>query len=122
MNKNLIIAIVIVLVIVVAGAFFIFRGKKAFDVSFIQGDETELSNWGSDLEIFSQEDTLATELDQTFGDILDERAAISTDAALDESSINQEATQADFSQTLNASAVDESILQELDQLFGEVLQ
>ncbi len=121
MNKNLIIAIVVVLVVVV-GAFFIFKDKKALDVSFIQGDETELAGWLSDFEAFSQDDALAAELDQTFGDILDEGAAISADAALDDSSISQEASQADFLQTLNAFAADDAALQELDQISGEVSQ
>jgi len=123
MNKNIIIGIIVVaLVVVVAGAFFVFRSKEAFDVSFISGDEIELTNWGNDLEVFAKDNTLATEFDQTFGDILDERAVISADAALNESAIAQEASQVDSSQTLNAFAADDAALRELDQVFSEVSQ
>ena len=120
-NKNVIIGVAVIAVIVVVGAFFIFRGEKAFDVSFFEKDEAELTRMNNDFEMLSQ-DSVLNEIDQTFGDILDEGAGISADDALDESSIAQEAAQADLSQTLDAFAADDAVLQELDQVFGEVLQ
>ena len=120
-NKNVIIVIAGIVVIVVVGAFFIFRGEKALDVSLFEKDEAELTRMNNDFEMLSQ-DSVLNEIDQTFGDILDEGAGISADDALDESSIAQEAAQADLSQTLDAFAADDAVLQELDQVFGEVLQ
>jgi len=119
--KNIPIGIVIVFVVVV-GAFYIFRGEKAFDVFFLGQDEAELASITSDIEAVSQDNIILDELDQTFSDILDEIAGISADEALDEASIAQEASQADLSQTLDAFAADDAALQELDQSFDEVLQ
>lgn len=121
MSKNLIIVIAVILV-VVAGAFSIFRGKEAIDVSVWQGDENELANWESVLEMFSQEDALGQEIDQTFGDVLDEQAGLGIDAALDETSINQEASKSDFSETLDDFTTDDAALLELNQVIGEVSQ
>ena len=120
MKRNILIGVTAVFVVVV-GAFFIFRGEKAFDVSLFEKDEAELTRMGNDIEMLSQ-DSVLDEIDQTFSDILDEGAGISADDALDESSIAQEAAQADLSQTLDAFAADDAVLQELDQVFGEVLQ
>ena len=120
-NKNIILGISII-VMVVVGAFFIFRGDKALDVSLFERDEAELTRMSNDFESLSKDNALLDEIDQTFSDILDEGAGISADDALDESSIAQEAAQADLSQTLDAFAADDAALQELDQVFGEVLQ
>jgi len=120
MKRDILIGVVAVLVVVV-GAFFIFRGEKAFDLSLFEKDEAELARMSNDFEMLSQ-DSVLDEIDQTFGDILDEGAGISAGDALDESSIAQEAAQADLSQTLDAFAADDAALQELDQVFGEVLQ
>lgn len=120
MNKNLIIGTVVVLIIVAAGAFFIFKDGGIIDVSVWRGDEAELANGTNDLEISVQDDIFAIELNQTFNDILDEQTAISANAALNESAIAQEANQIDFSQTLNDFAADDTAIQELGQIFGEV--
>ena len=120
-NKNIILGISII-VMVVVGAFFIFRGDKALDVSLFEKDEAELTRMSNDLESLFQDNAFLDEIDQTFSDILDEGAGISASDALDESSIAQEAAQADLSQTLDAFAADDAVLQELDQVFGEVLQ
>lgn len=122
MNKKLIIGVGLGVVVAIAGVFFLLGSQPAFDTSFIQADETELASWANDLEAYSQEETVITELDLTIGDILDEAASIGAEKALDETSIIQEASQADFSQTLSASATDDAVLQEIDQISGEVLQ
>lgn len=120
-NKTIVIGVIAVLVIV-GGAFFIFRGDKAFDVSQLDRDAAKLDSMAADIDAFSRDDVALEELNQTFSDILDETAGISAAEALDEQSIAQEASQADFGQTLNAFAADDAALQELDQAFGEVSQ
>jgi len=120
-KNNILIGVVVVLVIVV-GAFFIFRGEKAFDVSVLDQDVAGLNSIANDLDAFSKDNVVVEEMNQTFSDILDETAGISAAEALDEQSIAQEASQADFGQTLNAFAADDAALQELDQAFGEVSQ
>ena len=47
---------------------------------------------------------------------------VSAVEALDESSIAKEALEADLSQTLDAFAADDAVLQELDQAFDDVSQ
>ena len=121
MNRNIIIAIVVVGIILV-GAFFIFRGDKAFDVSGLDRDVTELNSMSADLNAFSNDNVAIEELNKTLSDILDETAGISAAEALDESSIAQEASQADISQILNAFAADDAALSGFDQAFGEVSQ
>ena len=121
MKRDILIGVAAVFVVVV-GAFFIFRGEKAFDVSLFEKDEAELTRMSNDLESLFQDNAFLDEIDQTFSDILDEGAGISASDALDESSIAQEAAQADLSQTLDAFAADDAVLQELGQLFAEVLQ
>lgn len=120
-NKDIVRYAIVVVLVAVVGAFFIFRGEKAFDISGFEKDEMELTRMSNDFEALFQ-GTILDEIDQTFSDILDEGAGISADDALDESSIAQEAAQADLSQTLDAFAADDAVLQELDQVFGEVLQ
>ena len=120
-NKDIVRYAIVVVLVAVVGAFFIFRGEKAFDVSGFEKDEMELTRMSNDFETLFQ-GTILDEIDQTFSDILDEGAGISADDALDESSIAQEAAQADLSQTLDAFAADDAVLQELDQVFDEVLQ
>lgn len=119
-NRKVIISIVIFVMVV--GAFFVFRGDKAFSISLFEKDEAGLAKINNDIEIFFQDNTVLSEIDQTFSDILDEGAGISADAALDEASIAQEASQANLSQILDAFEADEAALQELDQAFGEVSQ
>ena len=121
MSKNVVIGIVVVILVVVVGALFIPRGEEAFDVSLFDKDEAELASMGNDIEMLSQ-DAVLDEIDQTFSDILDEGAGISADAALDESEIAKEAAEADLSETLDAFASDDAVLQELDQAFGDVSQ
>lgn len=120
-NKNIIIVVLVVLVVVV-GASFLFRGDKIFDVSVLDQDVAGLNGIAADLEGFSKDNVAVDELNQTLSDILDETAGISVAEALNEQSITQEASQADFGQTLNAFAADDVALSELDQAFGEVSQ
>ena len=120
-NKDIVRYAIVVVLVAVVGAFFIFRGEKAFDISGFEKDEMELTRMSNDFEALFQ-GTILDEIDQTFSDILDEGAGISADDALDEFSIAQEAAQADLSQTLDAFAADDAVLQELDQVFDEVLQ
>ena len=121
MSKNVVIGIVVVILVVVVGALFISRGEEAFDVSLFDKDEAELTSMGNDIEMLSQ-DAVLDEIDQTFSDILDESVGVSAAEALDESSIAKEALEADLSQTLDAFAADEAVLQELDQAFEDVSQ
>lgn len=120
MNKNVVIGVVIIILVVVVGAFFIFRGEKAFDISVLDWDAVALDNMLADIDAFSKDNAVVEEMNQVFHDILDETAGISAVEAWDESSIVQEAIQADFGQTLNAFAADNTALSELDQVFGEV--
>ena len=121
MSKNIVIGVIVVILVVVAGAFFTFRGEEAFDVSLFDKDEAELTSIGNDIEMLSQ-DVVLDEIEQTFGDILDESVGVSAVEALDESSIAKEALEADLSQTLDAFAADDAVLQELDQAFDDVSQ
>ena len=121
MNKNIVIGIVVIILVIVAGVLFISKEEEAFDVSLFDKDEAELTSIGNDIEMFSQ-DAVLDEIEQTFGDILDEGAEISADAALDESEIAKEAAEVDLSQALDAFASDEAVLQEIDQAFGDVSQ
>lgn len=122
MSKNTVIGIVAVVLVVVVGAFFIFRGEKAFEISILDQDVAGLNSIATNLDAFSRDNAVVEEMNQTFSDILDETAGISAAEALDESSIAREASQADLSQTLNAFAADDAALSELEQVFGEVLQ
>ena len=125
MNKNTIIGIVGVVIVIVAGAFFIFKGEKSekyFDVSLLDKDETELTKMNEDVEAFLHDNLVVEKTSQTFSDILDEGTGISAAEALDEYSISQEASQADILQTLNAFAADEDALGKLDQTFSEISQ
>lgn len=127
MNKNIVMGLVVAVFVVVVGAFLFLSGDKAFNVSMLSQsalgrDEAELSNMSEDLEAFSQDNNVLSEVDQTFADILDEQVGISAEEALDEASIASEASGADLGQTLNTFAADEAALQELGQAFGEVAQ
>lgn len=122
MNKNLVIGIFIIILVLVAGAFFIFKGDKAFDVSFLDKDAAELDSMAADIDAFSMDNAAIEELNQTFSDILDESAGISAAEALGESSIDKEAALADLSQILNVFGLDDAALSELNQVLGEVLQ
>lgn len=115
-------AALFLILLVIVWAFFTLIADNVFDVAQFEEDEAVLENIGNDLESLSQDNAFLDEIDQTFSDILDEGAGISADDALDESSIAQEAAQADLSQTLDAFAADDAVLQELDQVFGDVLQ
>ncbi|MCP6719522.1 MAG: hypothetical protein KJI71_04840 [Patescibacteria group bacterium] len=120
MNRNIIIGIVIVIIILV-GAFFIFRGGP-IDTSAFKADEAELDRFNQDIEAASQDSGIFNEFTQTFLDILDEVAPIPPGEALDEASINQDAAESDLSDSLDSFAADESALQEFDDTFEEVSQ
>lgn len=119
MNKNVIIGIVVVGIILV-GVFFIFKGKGPIDTALFEKDESELTASGNDITSFDQDETVLDEISQTFGDILDESAIVSAGAALDLTSIEKEASEADFSGDLDV--FNEAVLQELDQVLGETSQ
>lgn len=122
MNKNIIISLAVVVFVVVAGALLYRGGGTGFNISALGRDEAELSKMSEDLDAFYQDNVILSEVDQTFADIMDERVGISAEEVFDESSISNEASGADFEQTLNAFVADEATLQELDQAFGEVVQ
>lgn len=119
MNRNIIIGIVVV-IIILAGVFLIFKSKPALDTALFDKDEAELNAFNNDIALFDQDNTVLDEINQTFNDILNEGAVVSAESALDLTSLEQEASAVDFSSELNI--FDEDILQELDQSFGEVLQ
>lgn len=119
MNRNIIIGIVVVIIILV-GIFLIFKGKPPLDTALFDKDEEELSAFNNDIALFDQDNTALDEISQTFSDILDEGAIISAESALNLTSLEQEASAVDFSGDLNI--FNENILQEFDQAFGEVLQ
>ncbi|MDO8265037.1 MAG: hypothetical protein Q7T34_01545 [Candidatus Parcubacteria bacterium] len=118
MNKNIIIGI-IATVIILAGVFFILNNKGPIDTALFEGDETELTSLGNDINAFNQDETILDEINQTFSDILDESAVVSVESALDLTSIEKEAAEADFAGELDV--FNEAILQEIDQALGETL-
>lgn len=118
MSRNII--VIIIVGIILAGAFFIFRGGGPIDTALFENDETELAVFGNDVAAFNQDETILDEISQTFSDILDEGAVVSTESAIELASIEKEASEADISGDLNV--FDEGILQELGQIFDEVLQ
>jgi len=120
MNKNIIIGVVVVVIILVGAFFTIFRGKPPIETAIFDKDETELGAFGSDVALFEQDNTIFDELNQTFSDILEEGAVVSTEASIDLTSLNKEASGADFSGDLDV--FNEGVLQELDQVLGEVSQ
>lgn len=122
-QKNIVMGAILFLVLfVIVGVFFILTADKALDIAQFEKDEVVLNEIGADIDVLSQDDVLFDELDQTFGDILDEVAGIPSEEALDTSSIDAEASQVDLSDTLDAFDADNALLQELDQTFDEVLQ
>jgi len=120
MNRNMLIRGAIVLLVVVVGAFLFLRGGGVFDTSQFTKDEAELLRINSTIELFAQDSVILDEIDQTFFDITDSVVGISAGDALSESSINQEASQIDLSQTLDDFAADDTVLEEVDQGLGEV--
>ena len=116
MNKNIIIGIVVVLVLVVGAFLILGRGGESIDVSVFVPDEAELNSMAVDIEAFSADDIVLNEVDDTFGDITDAGGAFSLDT------IDQEAAEADLSAALDAFAADDTVLDEIDQTFGEVSQ
>jgi len=116
MNKNIIIGVVVVLVLVVGALLILGRGGEVIDVSVFAPDEAELNSMATDIEAFSADDTVLDEIDDTFGDITDAGDAFSIDT------IDQEAADADLSVTLDAFAADDTVLDEIDQTLGEVSQ
>jgi Tfp pilus assembly protein PilO len=122
-QKNIVMgAVLIVVLVILVGIFFLFSGEKAIDLSLLEQEEMELTSIDSGLNALVQDNAILDELNQTFGDILDENTEFSTVDALEESSIVQEASEADLSETLNAFAADDAVLEELYQVFGEVSQ
>jgi len=118
MNK--IIIVILVVGIILVGAFLFLRGRAPIDTALFDGDEAELSAFENNLDLFSKDGAVLDEINQTFGDILDEGVGVSSESSLDLASLDAEAAGVDFSGDLNI--FDENILQELDQSFGEVLQ
>lgn len=112
----------IVLFVVVVGAFFLLGGGETFDTAQFTQDEAELTRINSAVELFAQDNAILDEIDQTFADITNAVAGISAGDALSESSIDQEASQVDLSQTLDDFAADDIVLGEVDQGLGEVSQ
>lgn len=117
---KIIIGVIVVVAVILVGAFLIFRGKPSIDTALFDKDEAELSAFNNNIALFDQDNTILDEINQTFSDILDEGAIVSAESALDLTSLEQEASVVDFSGDLNI--LNENILQELDQAFGEVLQ
>lgn len=118
MSKNIVIVIIIGIVLV--GAFFVFKGKGPIDTALFGKDEAGLAAFGNDIASFDQDDAVLDELDQTFNDILDESAVLSVESALDLASIETEASLADFSGDLDVFS--EAVLQEVSQALGEASQ
>lgn len=122
-QKNIVMGAALFLILaVLVGAFFLLTADKALDIAQFEKDEAVLNEIGADIDVLSQDDTLFDEIDQTFGDILDEVAGIPSEEALDTSSIDAEASQVDLSDTLDAFDADNALLQELDQTFDDVSQ
>lgn len=122
MNK-LIIGL-IVAAILGTGSYLIFRSETGIDVSFVNQDENDLDRLSGDMAKSDEDEASANEFDETAADLAEVTLAggVSTNTALDETAISQEAAQADFSQTLNDTATDEATLKEMEKVYVEVSQ
>jgi len=90
------------------------------NTALFEKDESELNAFDNSLVFFDQRDAVLNEIDQTFSDILDESPVVSAESAIDPASIEKEASEVDYSDDL--TIFNEGILQELDQVTGEVSQ
>jgi hypothetical protein len=122
-NKTIIIAVIAVLVIV-GGVFLLFKSRTpaVVDLNAFTNEENELTAFEADLALFVDDETVLSELDQTFSDIAETTGGVSASEALDITSISQEANLIDLSGDLTDSANDDTALQELEQILGEILQ
>jgi hypothetical protein len=121
-NKNLILAIFAVFIIVIAVFLMSTRAPSVVDMAGLKNEENELEAFDADLTSFDADQSVLSELDQTLGDAADAGGKVSAAETFDSLSIGQEAGQSDFSQDLTGFTSDDALLPELDQAFGEVLQ
>ncbi len=122
-NKTIVIGVIAVLVIV-GGAFLLFKSKAptVVDMGALTSEESELAAFDADLASFAGDEVVLSELDQTLNDVAETTSAISATESIDSTSIGQEGNQVDFSKDLAGFTSDDAALQELDQAFGEVTQ
>ena len=122
-NKTIVIGVITVLVIV-GGAFLLFKSKapKVVDLSALTSEESELTAFNADLASFAGDEIVLSELNQTLNDVVETTGAISATESIDSTSISQEGSQVDLSKDLAGFISDDAALQELDQALGEVTQ
>lgn len=122
-NKNIIIGVIVVLV-VVGGAFLLFKSKtpSIVDTSSLASDESELAAFQADIDSFAGDEAVLSELDQTLDDVAEAGGEINAAEAIDSALISQEGSGVDFSKDLAGFTSDDAALQELDQAFSEVSQ
>jgi len=69
MNRNVIIVLTIVIVLVVGALFLTREASGPLDTSSFDKDEAELNSLVNDIEALSQEEAVLDELDGAFGEI-----------------------------------------------------
>ena len=122
MNKNVLIGI-IALVIVVGGAFLLYKGNQlSVDTGALSSEEKSFTSLENDMSSFAQDETVLNEVNQTYNDIAQDSGAVSSSDAFNGASIASEARQVDFSSDVNAFNSDNVALQGASQASGEVAQ
>lgn len=121
MNIKIIIGI-IAAIIVVGGILFLKNKAPSFvGTSVFTQDEDELEALAGDLNVFFEEESAAREINETLDEAAGIAGGISVSEAFSSASISQEAGEVDFSKDLADFNSDETSLQELGQVFEEIL-
>ena len=84
-NKTIIIGVIAVLVIV-GGAFLLFKSKapKVVDMGALTSEESELTAFDADLASFAGDEVVLSEFDQTLGDVAETTGVISAAEAIED--------------------------------------
>ncbi len=119
MNKNISIAIVVT-VVVVGGAFFLFN-DRGISVVDMNEEEKELTALQVNLDLFAGDEALLTELDETLGDVDGTSGSVRGSDPLRSALLDGTAHQAYLFRESSGFTVDGSALQPYYQTFAEVM-